>query len=156
MTPHLRDIPSRQPDVVELVFRICLSLIFLVAGANHLIAAEQVTARLAATGAGDQLGDLVPLVLLVIATGVVLLFGGLMLLTEFKTRWAALVLMATLIPITVAVQLEPGQSGPLFKNIAIFGGLLHFYAEPARTWGLDWRASRATAPTPVSGSTLNA
>ena len=57
-----------------------------------------------------------------------LVAGGLCLLVGFQTRLAALALGAVLIPISVIVHLAPGPEhvGPLFKNIALLGGLLHF------------------------------
>jgi putative oxidoreductase len=126
----------------EFIFRICLSLIFIVAGFKHLMATEAVAGRLAQTYTGGQLEGLVPLGMPIIASGVVLFVAGVMLLAGFRTRLSSIVLIAVLIPITLSVQLEPGQSGPLFKNIAIFGGLLHFAVEPVRSWGFDHRLRR--------------
>ncbi|HET9487317.1 MAG TPA: DoxX family membrane protein, partial [Chryseosolibacter sp.] len=65
--------------------------------------------------------------ILVTATGIGLLAGGLLLLLNRYTRIAAMLLFLLLIPITVSVQLQGwSTSGPLFKNIAIAGALLFF------------------------------
>jgi putative oxidoreductase len=53
--------------------------------------------------------------------------AGLGLLTGFKTRWSAIILAAVLIPITLTIQVgQITTLGPLFKNIAILGGLIFF------------------------------
>lgn len=63
----------------------------------------------------------------VILSGVVMLIAGIALLIGFKTRIAAIVLIAILVPITVTVQVGQVETlGPLFKNIALLGGLLFF------------------------------
>jgi len=63
----------------------------------------------------------------VILSGVVMLIAGIALLIGFKTRIAAIVLIAILIPITLTVQVGQVETlGPLFKNVALLGGLLFF------------------------------
>ena len=47
----------------------------------------------------------------------------------FLTRISALLMLITLIPVTITQHIAPGQMGPLFKNIAIMGALLYFYAK---------------------------
>ncbi|MCP9236537.1 DoxX family protein [Lewinella sp. JB7] len=109
------------------ILRIFLSGIFLVAGANHLLHVDQTVARM-------QQASLKNFALyfgepdwLVILSGVVMLAAGLSLLAGFFTRWAALVLLLVLIPITITVQVgQMTTLGPLFKNVAIAGGLLFF------------------------------
>lgn len=111
---------------VDSAFRVLASLIFVVAGFGHLTRPESIVGRLEASSLGATIASIAPASALVLGTGVVLLVGGLLLLLGLGTRWAALALLATLVPITLSVQLEPGQLGPLFKNVALFGMLLHF------------------------------
>ena len=62
-----------------------------------------------------------------IASGVALLIGGFLLLTNQYTRYAAILLLVLLIPITISVQMQGLETmGPLFKNVAIAGALLFF------------------------------
>ncbi|WP_313115185.1 DoxX family protein [Aequorivita sediminis] len=109
------------------VLRIMVSGIFLMAGANHLIEIEKTVNRIQMAklkGFAEIFGNLE---LLVILSGIVMLAAGVSFLIGFKTRWAAMVLLAVLIPITITIQIGQVNSlGPLFKNIAIAGGLLFF------------------------------
>ena len=56
-----------------------------------------------------------------------MLIAGLSLLIGFQTKLAAIALIIVLIPITMTIQIGQISSlGPLFKNVAILGGLLVF------------------------------
>jgi putative oxidoreductase len=109
------------------VLRIMLSGIFLLASSNHLMNVEQTAKRIDSAsmkGFAYLFGD--PQ-LLVILSGIAMLVAGLAFLIGFQTRWAAAVLLAVLIPITLTVQVgQANTMGPLFKNLAIMGGLLFF------------------------------
>ena len=109
------------------VLRIMLSGIFVVAGFNHVIVPQGVAKRLTASSVYELFPPLVDPKVLVIVTGVGLLAGGILLLTNRFTRYAAMLLLVLLIPITISVQLQGLETiGPLFKNVAIAGGLLFF------------------------------
>lgn len=109
------------------ILRIMLSGIFLVAGFNHLLNMEKTVAKInqaAFKGMAYFFGNPEPMVVL---SGIVMLIAGSALLLGFKTRWAALILLVVLIPITLTVQVgQLNTLGPLFKNIAIMGGLLFY------------------------------
>lgn len=117
------------------LLRILVSGIFLIAGFNHLIAIEKTANRIEMAefkGIAHFFGNLE---LLVILSGVTMLIAGISFLIGFKTRWAAIVLLAVLIPITLTIQVGQVNSlGPLFKNIAIAGGLLFFIINDIRTF----------------------
>ena len=62
-----------------------------------------------------------------LVSGYVLIIGGMALLMGIYTRWAAASLFLVLVPITITIQLGNGlMHGPLWKNIALFGGLIFF------------------------------
>ena len=109
------------------IFRVMLSGIFLVASLSHLFNIEKTLKKLdqaSFKGIAYLFGDPVYMIIL---SGIAMLLAGLSLMAGFKTKWAAIVLAACLIPITLTVQVgQTASLGPLFKNIAIFGGLLFF------------------------------
>lgn len=130
----------------DTIFRVLFSLIFVTAGVNHVLQPATVATRLRAAPLASLLTSFAPAEVLVVATGVALLAGGVALLVGAHTRIAALVLAACLVPITVTIQLAPGQMGPLFKNVALLGGLAHFAIAGAAShaWSVDrWLARRA-------------
>ncbi len=114
-------------EIVQTVFRGLLSLIFLVAGIQHLLNPDHVALRISKTSWAEPLMAIMPLNIHAFLAGIVLVLGGLGLFFGSKTRLSALGLMAVLIPITVTVQTDSAETlGPLFKNIAIFGALVYF------------------------------
>jgi len=109
------------------ILRIAVSGIFLVAGINHLTQTDGAVSRIenaSMKGFALFFGDPKTLVLL---SGVAMLIAGISFMIGFRTRWAAIALIAILIPITLTIQVgQMASLGPLFKNIAIFGGLIFF------------------------------
>ncbi|MDR9457709.1 MAG: DoxX family protein [Salegentibacter sp.] len=109
------------------IFRVMLSGIFLVASFNHLLNIEKTVNRMdqaSFKGIAYFFGNPE---LLVILSGVTMLIAGFALLIGFKTRYAAIILALVLLPITLTVQVgQINTLGPLFKNIAIMGGLIFF------------------------------
>ena len=109
------------------IFRVMLSGIFLVASLSHLFNIEKTLQKLdqaTLKGITYLFGD--PTVMIILS-GIAMLIAGLSLMIGFKTKWAAIILAACLIPITLTVQVgQIASLGPLFKNIAILGGLLFF------------------------------
>ena len=109
------------------IFRMMLSGIFLVASFSHIIKLEKTVQRIDQArfkGIAYFFGE--PK-LLVFVSGIVMFIAGIGLLTGYKTRWAATILAAVLIPITLTIQVgQITTLGPLFKNIAILGGLAFF------------------------------
>ncbi|MEQ8906175.1 DoxX family protein [Ekhidna sp.] len=107
--------------------RIMLSLIFIVASTNHFFNTDKVIARIENANFGSIGYLLGSLQVSVILSGIIMLVAGLALLFGYKTRYSALALVAVLIPITLTIQVgQLATVGPLFKNIAIMGGLLFF------------------------------
>ncbi|GHA28606.1 hypothetical protein GCM10007103_07830 [Salinimicrobium marinum] len=109
------------------VLRVMLSGIFLIASSNHLMNVEQTAKRIDAASLKEFAYLLGDPELMVILSGIAMLIAGIALLIGFQTRWAAVILLAVLIPITITVQIGQVHTlGPLFKNVAIMGGLLFF------------------------------
>lgn len=120
-----------------LLLRITLSGIFIVAGVSHLLNPEGVTQRIQNapySSFASMFGD--SHVLGIISGYVLLIFGITFLLGVF-TRWSAVILFLTLIPITITIQMGNGiLHGPLWKNIALFGGLLFFILNNPKPYSL--------------------
>lgn len=109
------------------LLRVMLSGIFLLAGADHLIRADQTVKRLETARFGEYSQYFGSPEFLIYASGVVMLVAGLLFMAGIRTRLTAGVLTLILIPITLTIQVGQISSiGPLFKNIAIMGGLLFF------------------------------
>jgi putative oxidoreductase len=119
--------PKPDRPWADLCFRILFSLIFIVAGLGHFGQRAEMLSRLEAAPLGnaiDRSGLAEPAM---IASGVVLIVGGILLALGLFTRWAAIALFVALVPITLTVHVaNPGHAGPLFKNVALLGGLIHF------------------------------
>ncbi len=119
------------------IFRALLSLIFLVAGMGHVLQPEQVASRLLDAKLGFLATAIAPAEVLVLLSGIALIGGSLALLTGFQTRLAAMGLIVVLIPITLTIQVGRPTLGPLFKNIAILGGLLFFVTHGSSAYSID-------------------
>jgi putative oxidoreductase len=117
-----------------LIFRVMLSSIFLMASIAHLLNIDKTLERLNQArfkNLAYLFGDPKWLIIL---SGIIMFIAGLSLLVGYKTKWAALALTAVIIPITITVQVgQINTIGPLFKNIAILGGLLFFILNNFKT-----------------------
>ena len=113
---------------VDLIFRVTLSLIFIIGGLGHFFGLNEMLARIAESPWREQveiIGD--PTVLLWLSGAAFVIFGLLLMFGKLR-RLSALILFVTLVPVTLAIHIAPGHVGPLFKNVAIFGALMLVYA----------------------------
>jgi putative oxidoreductase len=115
---------NHQPTLL-LLARIFIAALFLVAGARKLLAYAGTAGYFA------KLGFPAPEVLAAVAIAIEL-GAGLMLLTGWRTRWAAWLLVVFVVVATAMAhrfwQVEPAQYANqlnhFLKNIAIIGGLI--------------------------------
>lgn len=120
-------------DKLETLGRGLFSLVFIAGGLQHLVATDDVVARLDAARLGYLAALAGPPRVLVLATGLVLIVAGLLLLAGRFAVPAAIVLAAVLVPISLtALAGTPGEMGPLMKNVALLGGLLQIVARGRR------------------------
>lgn len=117
-----------------LIFRVMLSSIFLMASIAHLLNIDKTLEHLNQArfkNLAYLFGDPKWLIIL---SGIIMFIAGLSLLVGYKTKWAAVALTAVIVPITITVQVgQMNTIGPLFKNIAILGGLLFFILNNFKT-----------------------
>lgn len=120
---------SRCAFRMETVGRVLFSSVFVAAGIQHLVATDAVVARLRMARLGHLAALAGPPRLLVLVAGLVLVAAGSSLLAGYRVRAAAMVLAALLVPISItALAGTAGETGPLMKNVALFGGLLQIAA----------------------------
>lgn len=119
------------------ILRIFLSGIFIIAGISHLLFPEKVTARINAAAYHQFARFFGDPYWLGILTGYALLIFGIGFLLGIFTKWSAVALILLLIPITITIQLGNGiLHGPLWKNVALFGGLLFFIINNPKQYSL--------------------
>ena len=105
--------------------RVLLSAIFILSGLGKLPHFNDIAGMMA--GKGIPLASVALVITLFIEIG-----GGLMVLTGFKVRYAALVMAVWLIPVTlvfhhfwgIPAEQQQDQMVNFLKNVAIMGGLL--------------------------------
>ena len=119
------------------VFRVATSMIFIIGGIGHFGAHEYMLERMAESPWRDVVGMIGDPSWLLWLSGVVFVIFGITLALGLLTRISALLILVTLIPVTIAVHFAPGHAGPLFKNIAIMGALLYFYANGPGRFAID-------------------
>lgn len=130
--------PKYNEKTVYTIFRLLFSLIFIVAGAGHIFATDKMAAKIINAPLAPYLELFMPIPMHVFLAGIVLLIGGIGLMLGSWTKASALALIMVLIPITLTAQLSgPEFVGPLFKNIALIGGLIYFAYFGSNGWHFD-------------------
>lgn len=102
---------------LPLAARICLCLIFLKAGISHIFGYGSTVEMMAGKGLP------IPNILLIFTIAFQLL-GGLSLLLGYKVKIGSLLLIAFLIPATLAFHNPVSDINGFLKNIGLIGGLL--------------------------------
>lgn len=121
--------------IAAIIGRLCLSVLFIVAGAGKLADPAGTAQYITSTT------DLPPT--LAVPTGVFEIVAGLLLALGFMTRLVAILLAAFVALATLLFHYQitdPLQAQMALKNLAIFGGLLMVFAYGQVSWRLGaWR-----------------
>jgi putative oxidoreductase len=131
---------NAQQNLADLMGRVLISAIFLVAGLNKVTGYAGTQAYMESMGVP---GALLPLVI------VLEVFGALAIITGWRTRVVAFLLAGFSV---VSALLFHGALGDptqfilFMKNLAMAGGFLFLVARGAGEWSLDARRDRLTRP----------
>lgn len=144
-------LPVHIRNFADPLFRGLTSLIFIVGGLGHFGQHRMMLDRMAESPWRDVVEKIASPSLLLWMSGAVFVVFGIMLALGLMTRLSALLLFVTLVPVTIVVHVAPGHVGPFFKNIAIMGALIFFFAHGAGRHALDNRygALKALGRVPV-------
>jgi len=137
LSEQLETYLTSKGNLSDIIFRILLSLIFIIGGLGHFVQHRQMLDRMSESPWVEtihRIGD--PSILLWLS-GVVFILAGAALAAGWMTRIAAAALFITLIPVTITMHIAPGHAGPLFKNIAILGALVHFFFNGSGAFSID-------------------
>ena len=138
---------AKAKALIDLLFRVLTSLIFIIGGLGHFGQHQTMLDRMEESpwqSIVEKIGD--PSLLLWLS-GIAFVVAGITLALGWMTRASALILFITLVPVTIAIHVVPDAShvGPLFKNIAILGALLFFWARGPGAYALDNKQSNRVA-----------
>lgn len=138
----------------ELIFRVSLSLIFIIGGLGHFVEHRQMLERIAESPWATTINTIGNPSVLLWVSGAIFVPAGIALAVGFMTRLSSVALFITLVPITITMHVAPGHAGPLFKNIAILGALIHFVFNGSGGVAIDRALAFAVEPA-VDGSAEN-
>lgn len=134
-------------NVAALFGRILVAAIFVLSGVNKMGDFGGTTALM--MSAGLPMAEL-----LLVATILIEIIGGLMLVIGWQTRVAALILLLFMIPVTLVFHnpwapaeaaMAQQQMIHFLKNLAIMGGLLNLMAFGAGSLSVGAREANSTA-----------
>lgn len=126
------------PNIVALVGRVLLALIFIISGFAKIPGFEATAGYMASKG--------LPMAqVLLVITIVLEIGGGLMIAIGWKSRWAAIAFFLWLIPVTFVFHKFWGipagevqnQMNHFLKNVSIMGGMLLLYAYGPGTYSVE-------------------
>lgn len=140
---------ARIKELVDPLFRVLTSLIFIVGGLGHFRQHQVMLDRMEESPWQPVVRMIGEPSMLLWLSGIAFVVAGIALAMGWMTRASALVLFVTLVPVTIAIHVVPDPShvGPLFKNIAILGALLFFWARGPGAYALDIRSDSKGART---------
>lgn len=127
---------SAMEHMAEQIFRVSVSLIFIIGGLGHFGQHQMMLDRMAESPWRDTVASIGDPSILLWLSGAVFVIFGITLALGFAARFSALIILLTLIPITFFTHVAPGHTGPLFKNIAIMGALVLLIAKSGGAYSI--------------------
>ena len=123
--------------LIDPVFRLSMSLIFIIGGLGHFFAHEYMLGLMASSPWKEHVALFGDASILLWLSGLVFIGAGISLALGWMTRLSCAALFLTLVPITFAVHIAPGHTGPLLKNIAILGALAFLFVRGPGSHSMD-------------------
>jgi uncharacterized membrane protein YphA (DoxX/SURF4 family) len=119
-------------NIVLLVARICLALIFLNSSITKMFDFAATQDMMAGRGLPAP-------ALLLLGNIVFQLVGATLLLLGYKVKWGAILLILFLVPTTLVFHnpFDPEQTTAFLKNLGLIGGVLYAYATGPGSLSLD-------------------
>ena len=120
--------------LIDPVFRLSLSLIFVIGGVGHFLAHEYMLDRMALSPWKDHVVLIGDASILLWLSGLVFIGAGTSLALGWMTRLSC-----------TAIHIAPGHTGPLLKNIAILGALAFVFVRGPGSHSMDTALGRAAS-----------
>jgi putative oxidoreductase len=138
-------------DSAQLLARILMSIVFIIFGYLQFTNIAGYAANPSVLKAVALTGGILSPTVLAYLVAVIDLFGGILILIGFQTRWAALGLIIFCICTlfvahnfwTMAGPARAANMGNFYKNIAIIGGLLLLMNTGPGSYSLDAKMAKA-------------
>jgi putative oxidoreductase len=135
------------PDYPQAIGRVLLSVVFIVFGYLQFTNIGNYIANPAVVKAAATSGILSPTVIAYLVAAIDL-FGGLLILVGYQTRWAAVVLIAFIVLTfifahnfwTMEGAARAANQAHFYKNLSLIGGLLLLIAAGPGRYSLDQRS----------------
>jgi putative oxidoreductase len=142
---------SVMPDYVQAIGRLLLSIVFIVFGFIQFTHIDNYITNPAVVKIAAMTGGVVAPTVLAYLVAAINLFGGILILVGYQTRWAAIVLIAFVALTlffahnfwTMDGAARAANQADFYKNLAIIGGLLFLISVGPGRCSLEHRLSKS-------------
>ena len=139
------------PDYVQAIGRVLLSAVFILFGFIQFTNIGNYIAHPAIINFSAMTGGILTPTILAYLVAAIDLFGGILILLGYQTRWVAMVLIAFVVLTLLFVHNFWTMEGParaanqahFYKNLAIIAGLLFLINHGPGRWSLDRRFAKS-------------
>jgi len=138
------------PDYVQAVGRVLMSAVFIVFGYLQFTHIGDYIANPAVVKVAAMSGGILSPTVIAYLVATIDLFGGLLILAGYQTRWAAIVLIGFIVLTIIFVHnfwtmqgaARAANQAHHYKNLGLIGGLLFLIALGPGRYSLDHRFSK--------------
>jgi putative oxidoreductase len=138
------------PDYVQAIGRVLISAVFIVFGYIQFTHIGNYIANPAVLKVAGMTGGIISPTVIAYLVAAIDLFGGVLILVGYQTRWTAIVLIVFVVLTLLLVHTFWTMEGParaanqgnFYKNLGLIGGLLFLIALGPGRCSLDHRFSK--------------